>query len=79
MNHGTVSKAEFITIAEDMKLHAYGIDDIAITSKEGTITLIKIWHVPNVGASLSSVIRMVDTVTILLLGSCATGNDSDFL
>jgi len=61
LNYETVSKAEFITIAADTKLHAYGIGNITITSREGTITLIKIWQVPNVGASLISIIPIVDT------------------
>jgi len=49
-----------ITIADGTKIHTRGIGDIKVLTESGEIMLTEVWHVPNIGASLISVARMVD-------------------
>ena len=56
----TIRRNEAITIANSIRLPASGFGEVEILTKEGTITLTDIWHVPSIGASLVSVARMVD-------------------
>jgi len=60
LNYTPVSNKESITIADATKLHAHGRGNIQIATEGGTISLTDVWHVRNIGASLLSVVRMVD-------------------
>ena len=55
-----VSQTQSITIADGTRLQVHGIGDIEIMTKVGAIRLTDVWQVPNIGASLISVGRMVD-------------------
>ena len=56
-----ISKPQSITMADGTKIEAHGIGDIVLETKVGVIKLTNVWHVPNIGASLISMARMVDS------------------
>jgi len=60
LTYKSVSQPKSITIADGTRIEAHGIGDIAIQTRAGIIRLTDVWYVPNMGASLISVARMVD-------------------
>lgn len=60
LSYHAVSKEESITIADGTKLYVHGRGNIGIATNAGTITLTGVSHMPDIGASLLSVTRMVD-------------------
>ena len=55
-----IIRTQAMIIADGTKIEAAGMRDIEIATDAGSITLTRVWHVPNIGGNLMSVSRMVD-------------------
>jgi len=60
LTYKNVGQPKSTTLADCTKIEAHGMGDIEIPTCAGIIKLTDVWHVPNIGASLILVARMVD-------------------
>jgi len=56
----SISAEHEITIAKGIKIQAVGLGDIETATEAGCITLMGVWHVPDIGGTLLSVSKIVD-------------------